>query len=74
MHIVAALLSAQFGPARVDLEQGAVLLSAEEHSVVVDYKSGSVECADERLHNRVTKAIERLMAAMRPCALETAGN
>jgi cleavage and polyadenylation specificity factor subunit 3 len=70
MHIIAALLSAQFGPAQADLEQGVVLVNVDSKHVVVDYKSGKVLCSDEQLLVRVEKSVQRLSAAMRPCATD----
>ena len=37
--------------------------------VVVDYRTGKVDCSDVALTGRVDKAVGRVLQAMRPCTL-----
>ena len=65
--LMVALLSAQFGPAKVDTEQGIIFVDVDGKHVVINTKGGKVQCADEALKARVEKALSRLEAAMNPC-------
>lgn len=65
--LTVALLGAQFGPARVDTEQGIIFVDVDGKHVVINSKSGKVQCADEALKGRVEKSLSRLEAALNPC-------
>jgi cleavage and polyadenylation specificity factor subunit 3 len=71
--ILATLLGAQFGPACADLEQGLVFVEVDGCQVVVDAKSGGVQCGEAALRERVDKAVGRVLEAMQPCMLSSAG-
>ncbi|KAI3428832.1 hypothetical protein D9Q98_007649 [Chlorella vulgaris] len=67
LGIVTALLGAQFGPARVDADQGLIFVEVDGQHVVINPKGGSVQCAHAALRGRVEKALERMHAALQPC-------
>ncbi|GAX76939.1 hypothetical protein CEUSTIGMA_g4386.t1 [Chlamydomonas eustigma] len=71
LHLIAALLRSQFGPATVLEEDLAVELQVDGEPVLVDYKSGKVVCDDKMLASRVDKAVGRVMQAMRPVPFMT---
>eukprot|EP00891_Asterochloris_glomerata_P003167 jgi/Astpho2/3167/fgenesh1_pm.00052_%23_3_t len=71
MYIIATLLNSQFGPARVDEEQGLVLLEVDSQHVIVDPRTRSVQCSNEPLRLRVDRALQRLQDAMRPIPIST---
>ena len=67
LGILTSLLGAQFGPARVDLAQGLIFVDVDGRHVIVNSKSGKVQCAEDVLRLRVERAIGRMQAAMAPC-------
>ncbi|KAK9858462.1 hypothetical protein WJX84_012388, partial [Apatococcus fuscideae] len=69
MQIVVALLRSQFGSADIDHQAGIIFLRVDERMVVINMKTREVECPDSSLKDRVELALDRLMTAMRPCAL-----
>lgn len=66
LGILTSLLGAQFGPARVDADQGLIFVEVDGQHVVVNSKSGKVRCADDVLRGRVEKALGRMQAALSP--------
>jgi len=67
LGLVSALMSTQFGPAQVDEEQSLVFVDVDGKHVIINGKSGQVQCADDALRGRVEKSLARLNAAMHPC-------
>ncbi|KAL3156673.1 hypothetical protein ABBQ38_000954 [Trebouxia sp. C0009 RCD-2024] len=70
MQILAALLNSQFGQAHVDQQQDLVMLQVDQQHVIVDYKAGKVSCSDDALRSRVERAMQRLIEAMNPVAVD----
>jgi len=70
-RVMVCLLEAQFGPAQEDTERGAVFVDVDGTHVIVDPKTGKVQCADDGLKARVEKAVRRMMLAMKPCPLHS---
>lgn len=70
LHLMAALLRSQYGPAHVDEEEGSIELSVDQLIVVVEHKSGKVICGDAGLRARIERSLERLAAAIRPAPVE----
>ncbi|KAL4445408.1 hypothetical protein ABPG77_011233 [Micractinium sp. CCAP 211/92] len=73
LGILTALLGAQFGPARVDADQGLIFVEVDGQHVVINAKSGKVQCADATLRGRVEKALGRMHAALSPCDVSDLG-
>jgi len=71
LGLIAALMGAQYGPSEVDSEQGIIFVKVDDRHVIIDARSGKVQCADEVLRRRVEKSLSRLNAAMHPCELGT---
>eukprot|EP00887_Chlorella_sp_A99_P001920 scaffold18.g1920.t1 len=67
LGILTSLLGAQFGPARVDAAQGLIFVDVDGKHVIVNAKSGKVQCADEPLRARVQAALVRMQQALAPC-------
>ncbi|KAK9813025.1 hypothetical protein WJX72_007682 [[Myrmecia] bisecta] len=72
MQIMATVLNSQFGRAQIDEAQGLIMVEVDAKHVIVDHKNGKVECSDEALKGRVEKAVQRLVEAMSPCAVDEA--
>ena len=47
--------------------QGLIFVGVDGQHVVINAKSGKVQCADEALRGRVEKALNRMSAALAPC-------
>ncbi|PRW05865.1 Cleavage and polyadenylation specificity factor subunit 3 [Chlorella sorokiniana] len=71
--IITSLLGAQFGPARVDADQGLIFVDVDGQHVVVNAKSGKVQCADGALRERVERALGRMQAALSPLDVSDLG-
>lgn len=71
--IITSLLGAQFGPARVDADQGLIFVDVDGQHVVVNAKSGKVQCADSSLKERVERALGRMQAALSPLDVSDLG-
>ncbi|PSC69749.1 NAD-dependent deacetylase SRT1 [Micractinium conductrix] len=71
LSILTALLGAQFGPARVDEDQGLIFVEVDGQHVVIANKGGAfkVECSDAALRGRVERALGRMRAALSPLDL-----
>lgn len=67
MGVMAALLSAQFGPAQVDTRSNIIFVDVDGKHVIIDAKSGDVQCGDAALKGRVQKAMGRMQRALNPC-------
>lgn len=79
LHIIAALMRAQFGPAQVDEETGVIKVQVGAHhashpleglQVSIALHEGKVECADLALSARVDRAVRRMMEALHPVSLD----
>ncbi|PNH09617.1 Cleavage and polyadenylation specificity factor subunit 3-I [Tetrabaena socialis] len=70
LHLMAALLRGQFGPAAVDEAAGSISLSVDGVAVSVDHRGGKVACGEPGLRARVEKSLDRLAAAIRPVAVD----
>lgn len=70
LSIVSALLGAQYGPAKMDTEQGLVFVEVDGKHVIVDVKNNSLQCADDALKGRVEKSLARMAACLKPCSLD----
>lgn len=46
-------------------------LQVDQQHVIVDYKAGKVSCSDDALRVRVERAMQRLIEAMNPVAVDT---
>lgn len=45
-------------------------LQVDQQHVIVDYKAGRVSCSDDALRTRVERAMQRLIEAMNPVAVD----
>lgn len=54
-------------PSRPRSPQGLIFVAVDGQHVVVESKSGKVQCADATLQARVQRALERMRAALAPC-------
>ncbi|KXZ41549.1 hypothetical protein GPECTOR_400g230 [Gonium pectorale] len=70
LHLLAALLQSQYGPAAVDETAGVVSLTVDGAAVVVDHRGGKVLCAEAGLRARIEKSLDRLATAIRPVAVD----
>lgn len=70
LHLMAALLRSQYGPAMVDEGAGLIRLTVDGMGAVVDHREGKVVCGEAGLRARIEKSLDRLAAAIRPVAVE----
>ena len=55
------------------LLQGLIFVEVDGQHVVLNAKSGKVQCADQGLRGRVEKAMGRMTAALAPCDVSDLG-
>lgn len=53
--------------------QGLIFVEVDGQHVVINAKSGKVQCADATLRGRVEKALGRMHAALSPCDVSDLG-
>ncbi|GFR43562.1 hypothetical protein Agub_g4655 [Astrephomene gubernaculifera] len=70
LHLIAALLRSQYGPAAVDEARGVINLTVDGAAAVVDHREGKVLCGEAGLRGRIEKSLDRLAAAIRPVAVD----
>ena len=60
-------------PAPAAPPQGLIFVEVDGQHVVLNAKSGKVQCADQGLRGRVEKAMARMTAALAPCDVSDLG-
>ena len=68
LHVVAAMLSAQFGEAKVNEKKATLSLSVDGVDVVVEYRTRTVICDNEAMKQRLDTTISRIDEAIADAA------